>query len=306
MPERDRIIHPVAGVLAAVFLMLIGAGSVSHAHRYHSKAKVAHKPSTSQIQELSLFTGPSSSAEKQTAEDHKEAREEADLAAQLRMAVAAQNTVYVGLLTLALLGLTVYYARKAWEAAADGTRAAWKSEDTARNIGQAQSRAYIHVPIASIVELGSANAFATPNWYARLGIKNEGSTPAKNVEVHYSFALIEREYEGTVWPLENLKKRFVPNIAPGQTLDWLLTPSLNTRRLQLTEENEKVVTILGSRLHLRVWGEVRYSDIHHRRFASAFQFQSIYSEIEKGVMTASLINLHVFEEVKAKSQDNED
>tara|TARA_R110002110_G_scaffold411228_1_gene635380 strand:+ start:11631 stop:12491 length:861 start_codon:yes stop_codon:yes gene_type:complete len=283
-------------------MILLVAGLVSHANRYHSHNQTNHDAGHEQAELAPDSVVPDAVTQETTANDRQEARDEADLAAQLRMAGAAQKTFYVGLLSTFLLAATVVFAGLAWHAAADGAKAAWNSVETARDIGQAQSRAYLHVPAARIAAMSTGNALAPPSFYAYITIKNEGTTLAKKVEVFYKLALDYRDYDRTVWSLDDPRRVFIPNIAGGQSPEWILGPHLNGYRERMKLENAKVPTVLGAKLHFRVWGEVHYSDIHHRRFKSAFQFETVFPAIEESKMLGSSVNLPVFEEVEDEKQ----
>lgn len=199
MPERDRLIHPVTGSLAAVFLVLLVAGLVSHANRYHSNTANGGQTSTRQLPEAPLFAGPGGGAQQASPEEREEARKEADVAAQLRMAAAAENAVYVSFLALFGLAATIFYARRAWEAARDSAKAdnealkltrtqltearasadiqadrsrqqldamrdsakaAWANAEATRQVSEKQARAYVHSINAEIIVWPVYNALS--------------------------------------------------------------------------------------------------------------------------------------------------
>tara|TARA_R110000868_G_scaffold59658_2_gene183091 strand:+ start:1646 stop:2332 length:687 start_codon:yes stop_codon:yes gene_type:complete len=207
--------------------------------------------------------------------------------------------------TLRETGLVLHEARETTKAAVDAAAAAWKTEKTTRDMGQAQSRAYVHAPAARIVSRSTGNALAPPSFYAFLKVKNEGTTLAKKVEIFYKFALAYPDYDRVIWPLDKPRRVYIPNIAGGQAPEWTLGPPLNTLRDIMNKENAKSVTALGAKLHLRVWGEVRYSDIHHCRFKSAFQFETAFPSIEESNLLGSSVHLPVFEEIEDK-EDKKD
>ena len=231
--------------------------------------------------------------------------EQYDLVAQRWMAwLTGLLTLFTGTGVLLLWG-TLHDTRRvldetkvATEAAKSAAGAAWKTEETTRETGQAQSRAYVHVPTATLSKRVSQNVFAQPDYYSVLHIKNEGATLANRVEIFFQMGLEYYEYDSTEWTLSEPKRKLLRNVAPGQQMEWPVFPLLNKMRERMNEENEKVPTVLGNRLHFRVWGEVRYSDVHRRRYRSAFQFQSFFPQIEEGVLNASAVHLPVFEELK--------
>lgn len=180
MSERDRVIHPVVGVLAAVFLILMAAGLVSHANRYHPNSDGSRQTSPNQLQDSSHFSGQSSGAEQPTPEQRKEAREEADILAQYRMAAAAEKAVYVSALALFGLGFTVFYARRAWKSATTANASFVDASDK-------QLRAYVSAKVIAKNSAVSIDLSQSQPVMAKIGISldvvNFGNTPAKNVRL---------------------------------------------------------------------------------------------------------------------------
>ncbi len=90
-------------------------------------------------------------------EQRREGREVADLTAQRQMARWALwmvcltgVAILVNGVTIALLWFTFREARRTTAAAQDNGKAAWESVATTRRIGEAQTRAYIHVNNVSL------------------------------------------------------------------------------------------------------------------------------------------------------------
>lgn len=141
--------------------------------------------------------------QRQTAESKRAA---ADLKAQQDMAFAARSQAGISLLGLIGLGLTVFYARRAWnearraanasiEAAKHGERSARAAESSvshAQDTATRQLRAYLGIEAIAIspgyfgtpyVEKISSAPGVTAESTLRIAVKNFGQTPARDVLV---------------------------------------------------------------------------------------------------------------------------
>lgn len=286
MPERDRLLHPVTGSLAAVFLMLLLAGLISHANRYHleSPASVGMiSPNVDVSQE------PAKSSQQQ-------AYDEADLQAQQSMALAAWFAVAVSGTGLVGLLFTVRYALFAWKAAqksADAdeaalvqtrlaTMAAFKTEESTREIGQKQATAYLYaasanVPVRQTLTHGVDNALLSAlQKRAMLSVKlrNIGQTMAKNVYLKFELCDERKGAWEVHRELNGFKSLRTSNIAPGQDFDVIIYQDI----LKDIRESAASEDRLKYPLQMRTLrGDIIYEDVFTNIFRTAFIFVLFYN-----------------------------
>jgi hypothetical protein len=300
--------------------MLLAAGLVGHANRYHNVQSNSSERSANQTQSFVPFSGPSGLAKQPSAEDRKEAREEADLAAQERMAAAASSTVYIGALTLFLLSLTVFYAHKAWKAAAqangaaaDGAKAAWASEKSAREIGQKQSMAYVHGTkffVPARLELDNDEIVnAMTNYAARLKmtLSNVGQTIAKEVYVEFELCDETASESSKFRELRNPVIVPIANIAPGQNPEIELLRDLRNAFLDSDKSDDR------HRFGFRTLrGMIIYDDVFNNTYRTAFLVATFFDtdirtapkeEIEYHALAANLPAYELIYSAEEKSRD---
>lgn len=293
--------------------MLLMAGLVSHANRYHSDSNNSGQTGTPELQKPPLFAGPGGRTEQPSPEDRQEAREEADVAAQLRMAAAAENAVYISFLALFGLLATVYYAWRAWRAAqksADAdeaalvqarlaTVAAFKAEQTTREIGQKQSRAYLIVTGARLEEWPFFNAFSKdgPDHAFQIDIRNIGQTIAKKVTIKFCIKVGEKRETFSVREIVDPASQDISNIVPGQESPFWIY-SLLKKWKQQTEAHNASLTVLEPKWHIHFWGEVHYTDVFGRRHRTGFQYVTPDRDIEKFALVNVTLDLPICEELE--------
>lgn len=152
---------------------------------------------------------------RQRSEEEARQREIADLAAQEGMNAATQamnratqrmaeygfwSTVFVAIGT----GLLVITLVLTWMA----NRSAQAAVTVTRKIGEAQSRAYVHVQIANICGLG------TPVPEVAIGVTNYGQTPARNVRFAARRVIGDYRQPST---LGDVEYRMVVDLGPSQS-----------------------------------------------------------------------------------------
>lgn len=174
MAERDRLLHPVTASLAAVLLMLLAAGLVNHQRTYHEVGGNRETTASYEAQDPSRFSGYKNPKDVAAAIDGERDFLSEDLSAQKSMARAAWAAFAISVAGLLGLGFTVVFAALAWNAAADGAKAAWKAEESARKMGMAQVRAYLTFENAVFV-------FERGEFRLRFEIHNCGQSPARFV-----------------------------------------------------------------------------------------------------------------------------
>ena len=306
--------------------MLLAAGWVSHANRYHSSAPV--------VPDVSFGQEPT--------EDGRENSEtSADLQAQQSMAGAAWAAVWVGVGGLIGLVFTVRYALLAWKsaeksakadndaldltrtqlneartAAEDQSRiaaeqiaamkssadAAWALADNTLQVNQKRARAYVHATKAAVKDWPYKNALAEDpsDFYVALTIENFGQTIAKKVTIVHCSAAGFRKDTNTPRAIEDPIFQMVSNLAPGQTQEFALHRRLQIRKQlrQIKEFNEAdTQTFLSDQYHLHLWGEVQYLDIYGKRHRTAFQYVSLFGDIAERPLIAPTLDLPAFEEM---------
>ena len=202
-----------------------------------------------------------------------EYRAEKDLEAQQWMARWAMVTGIATGVTVILVLLTLIEANETAKAAVDAGKAAWASEQTARDVGQKQSMAYVHaidarIPKRSNPDEPTLNALSGLET-ARLVVQfeNIGETVAKDIEVH--FGLFDEKFSNVQYrEIEYPNKREFSNIAPGQKPEFEIISDLPTA-IEKSEQIDGVTRGVTLRL-LR--GEIRYSDVFGNQFRSAFLY----------------------------------
>jgi hypothetical protein len=162
------------------------------------------------------------SAGNKTETPEEKHRAEQDLAAQLVMAKAARQMFWVGVaenvITLAgvlLVLATLIYTRHAAKAAQAAVTEAKEATKAAREIGEAQVRAYLHCEGAKFFILTGGIFSCHPK------IRNTGQSPAKNIRIEASCRM-SRETGGvpllsrTYWECER-EYCVVPPISAQQS-----------------------------------------------------------------------------------------
>lgn len=150
MLERDRLLHPVTGSLAAVFLMLLVAGLVSHGRHDHGHGNARNGATTYEAQAAkpekctgAAFYEPPCAPDREDAAERRQWAEDQDLKAQRQMAkwtLIMGITAVVGVI-LSAIGIALIY----------GTLEATQEATTAtREIGENQSKSYAWVHEALI------------------------------------------------------------------------------------------------------------------------------------------------------------
>lgn len=294
MPERDRLLHPVTGSLAAVFLLLLVAGVVSHANRYHSQNNEYATQSKASPSPGSLV--PETVPKAASAESRKEYREEADLAAQLRMAASAENAFYVSLLSFFLLAATVIFAGLAWKAAERSVDAAKDTVEETRRIGEAQVRAYLNYS-APLFMLGNALQF-------HFKISNSGHSPASR------FAVTRLSVDVDVFDANNRRHRFnfTPEDEFATRYGGLVTkePVPFYTNVGFVSEETAQVKALAQHHPLLVFGEgiFVYEDVFGWEIRQPFL---VSAEFKKGTTTSSKAHIILHEpERKIKKEADTD
>ena len=272
MSEGDRLFHPVTGSLAAIFLMLLAAGSVSHANRYHSDHHSQHQPGANQAQSSVPLAGPSSLGEQPSADDRKYAREEADLRAQQGMVGAAWTGVVISGFALAALLVTIHFARMAWLAAKDSAKAdndALELTRTqlmeARDTAEVQSRAYClidgtdvrRIPTTKEKSLSDLEPFELELLAAS---KNTGQTPAFDVGI-IATIFFGAEDDLKAKTIRDSRARSI--IGPGQSVHF-------ERRTKDGLTNAKIKEFVAKGCTLWLKGTITYTDVYGDVWQYAF------------------------------------
>lgn len=172
--------------------------------------------------------------------------------------------------TLRETGQVLREARETTDAAVDAAAAAWKTEETTRDIGQKQSMAYVHVVAAYTPgqEHGDdelLNALSNLNAKLVVEVENIGNTVAKYVSLDVELAF-ERGSEG--WPtfreLRSPSRIETSNIAPSQKIPIEVFQNL-VKAAEVTKEEIEVSMALRT---LR--GIVTYESVFGEKYRTAF------------------------------------
>lgn len=277
--------------------MLLAAGLVGHATRYHSSNQAQRNSEAHQTDRSVDASVPYLISDETDANARKERREEADLAAQTRMAAAAEKTFYVGFASLVLLFATVVFAGLAWHAAAKGADAAWKTEETSREIGQKQSMAYVFSSRAEYkMQDPEAKTLLSRDADFYIYVKNIGQTVAKDVELGISWEGVTPERFFSA-PNFNIAQPRTPvrNIAPNEEVQVFV----NSGAIELFN-----ALVASGKLEqtVRIWGTIWYRTVYKKRFKSQFAFYILPVEYDHKksplpMFSPPAIRLEAFEEV---------
>lgn len=283
--------------------MLIAAGLVGHANRYHNQS--GHHSGNSESSTALGAVMPEPIPQPETAEARKEAREEADLAAQTRMAVAAENAFNISIVSAFLLAAAVAFAGLAWlaakasadadnealeltrtqlkearedaaalaelqntqiETAVDAAKAAWANEKTAREIGQKRASAYVHAVSMTFrpPKLSQSATLLEQVESLTINFENIGQTVAKNVIVLYKIKVGAATGMWSYQEPDDTTPSRISNIAPNQKTGAISTITIPENTfVDSYPEEEQMVFVTGS---------VRYSDVFGQRYRTTFKF----------------------------------
>lgn len=288
--------------------MLLLAGLISHANRYHLESPAS----------VGMISPNMDVSQEPAQSSQQQAYDEADLQAQQSMALAAWFAVAVSGTGLVGLLFTVRYALFAWKAAqksADAdeaalvqarlaTVAAYKNEKTAREIGQKQSMAYLYATGASIAPWPFRNALSglPEEHHCVLHLSNIGQTMAKRVEIYYCFGIDTQVAAAHPKILQKPFKISFSNVAPSQTADAKVYKVLTPWKKLIAKESA-TATIIGTKDYFHFWGEIHYSDVFDVRHRSAFQFVTVYNRIDTGDMISLSAHLPIFEKLEQQHDD---
>lgn len=195
-----------------------------------------------------------------------------DLKAQQDMAKWALLMLIVTGVGVVFVAMTLSASQKMLLEAKDATKAAWVSGNSAREIGQKQCAAYVHVTRAYIPkkEIPTLNALAGMGEKAAIVIefKNIGSTIGKNISI--KFGLFDEPVNGAVYRSMSYPREIsAPNVAPGQQSQFPIIADLD----QIIDEsrcNQNGDNDGGEFRLLR--GELFYDDVFGNTFRTAFIF----------------------------------
>ena len=253
MLERESFIHPITGSLAAVFLMLLLAGVVSHVDRYHSMPPI--------VQDIGIDQKPAEGVDNS-----------ADLKVQKNMANAAWAAVWVGAAGLVGLLFTVRYALLTWK---EAQRSATADEESlaltrlqlkdSRDVAARQSRCYIEPVGGKFIRPDPDKAtLLTDHANIMLNCVNHGGSIGKNIYCLYEVEVIDLDASSGTLRWREFEPQFRsdhPNVAPNSEFSI----SLDLNAVKQVDE----VPFDGRHLAV-VRGAVYYRDVFDDRFRSGF------------------------------------
>lgn len=194
-----------------------------------------------------------------------------DLAAQQSMAdstVGMEQAAWVAL-ALSVVGVimiwrTLYYTRETLKEANKATRAAKDTIKVTRNIGKAQTRAYLDIAKAEIIRDGRN----LPQIYIRF--VNTGVTPARNIVASYEIYPFTAEKQSKITETD---KRLYDL---GSQSDHVITDYIKIP-MTLTgidwHKSEDIITIVGS---------IKYKDVFREPHLVKFSFFSTAKNFAAG------------------------
>ncbi|MEH6742204.1 hypothetical protein [Hyphomonas sp.] len=200
--------------------------------------------------------------------------------ALLMFVVTSVGVGYIAL-TLHTTSETLEEARNTTRAAVDGAAAAWKTEESTREIGQKQATAYLYatsanVPVRQTLTHGVDNALLSAlQKRAMLSVKlrNIGQTMAKNVYLKFELCDEQNRAWETHRELKDFKSLRTSNIAPGQDFDVIIYQDI----LKDIRESAASEDRLEYPLQMRTLrGDIIYEDVFTNIFRTAFIFVLFY------------------------------
>lgn len=210
---------------------------------------------------------PNANAEEQRAKDNLKAQQDMAKWARIMLFIAGTE-IAITALGVVLVGFTLSAARRS-------AIAAEKSVKVTRNIGRAQSRAYLSAEGADMYTQALSGRIT-------IHIKNTGDTPAQWVEVESNARLVEvgskasdirLNPRGTVqqWPLD-----------PADGKEFTCTPDCGGITL-----NEMIERAVGEKKSVVFQGAVRWKTVFEETYESTFFFWRIagFANIETNEKT---------------------
>jgi hypothetical protein len=272
MPFSNWLHHvAVRGCLIAIFIFCCSA---LHAQENNSQQQPEAAP-TNSTQENSAQNSPLPGEREQTVKTdwgnpecgQAQSHDEADLCEQRRMAKAAEDAVLLSKIQIALgiagAGLllwTLYYSRRATEAAIVAADAATDSASATREANlltqhhaEKELRAYVLIQGADIREEGN-------EILGRVDFQNFGPTPGYDFETHLNMGIDVPS--GSPYNESPAREKSKSIIGPGAVLKSSTnTIILNEREFEEIYYGQKVIF---------VWGYVRYKDAFGKRWKFIF------------------------------------
>ena len=228
----------------------------------------AREQSVVPANELVVTPGPSEVTYQVPQSQSEYTNEEADLRAQESMAAAAWFASIVSGLALVGLGLTVFYARKAWVAAKETIA-------TTQDVGEQQNRAYVVPTKFEIQKCFHESHFDGQFSIAiQFDLKNFGSTPALNVTTVSRIGLLSEKEVSERGPVKDPTSR--GTIGNGDAVQVRGMVGGDWEDILFDEE-----VSIGKKLWVRGYAE--YSDIFGQKWRQSFWWVSPQPEYITGI-----------------------
>ena len=262
MTEGGRLFHPVTGSLAAIFLMFLAAGLVSHANDHHRASSQKYESASNDVAYGQRHDGNppkivpaiDQRAFGEADPKHKQVSENTDRfwwGDTLAQYVMAITGICALIASTASVGLVV-----------------WTFRET-RTLTKTQSRAYLVTEMATVTRIVASGA-TDFQIHCSIDLANRGQTPAFDVTLIGVFGWFKEE-EVRVWtPRSAPTSRGV--IGPGTT-------RTTNKRLQNLPSADKNFTSIGVALRKasgeKIWarGIIRYRDVHDDWWEHSFCYE---------------------------------
>ena len=180
MSFRDWLPNPPIGVGLAVALLFVLAGLQNHSNNSkHADARAKQQDQYSAQQALQARVAPVIRNEAPVADpnpDREEWRKEQDLQAQKNMALWAFWMFIASALSVGVTAIGVVYVRRTLQANLAAVAAANRTADEAREVGQAQVRAYLYCE-------GATYRITPQFFFLEMCIQNAGQSPARSCRI---------------------------------------------------------------------------------------------------------------------------